>query len=397
MKDWIVSCCPSVFSLREEEELASVNAPLLAASTRRSFSRWMIAFILVTVVHLLYFAAYSFIDIYSLMTRDDDAPPWNDTSSDPHCHGITEIPISLAILYTAFHFFNFVLMGSWIIAFSVNYKAFQVTELGPSTQATLNRHRQVLKRVHPYLMLWLYILLAVDSFGLAINAYYYRCLYAVSPLVNQVFSDVGLVFVDYLSLVIYPILFSGFMTEKPLRAVQSLSSTTYSAISGPTSFSVQPEGQNLITAKVGLYLMLFVIHAIFYLAYWIIDLQVLFNGFSAEEGEFYKSFIFFFTALNCLNFWVLAAWISTFVVGHFRGASIREALFENFAFFLLLHYLLFTDAIGVALDAYQYNRINSANKFEFVVDFFFAAIDLLCIVFYPTVLESFFPIVGHND
>lgn len=395
---WLTSCCPSLFSVREEEEMGSVNTPLLSPTGRRAFSRWLVAFILITVLHLVFFAAYSFLDIYALMTRDDDAPPWNDTASDPHCRGMTELPINIAIFFTAWNFFNFVLMGSWIIAFWVNYRAFQVTEVGPATQATLNRHRQVLRKVHPYLMLWLYVLLAVDSFGLATNAYYYRCLYQVEPFINVVFADVGLVFVDYLSLVIYPILFSGFMTEKPLRMVQTLSSPPSSSSGYSSLGPPSPESRGLITTKVGLYLLLFVVHALFYLAYWIIDLRVLFAGFAAGEGEFYKTYVFFFTGLNCLNFWILASWISTFAVGHFRGASIREALFENFAFFLLLlHYLLFTDAIGVALDAYQFNRVDTTNKFEFVVDFVLTAIDFFSIVFYPTILESFFPLVGHND
>jgi len=129
-----------------------------------------------------------------------------------------------------------------------------------------------------------------------------------------------------------------------------------------------------------------------------VDLKILYEGFGTGDTDFYKSYVYFFTGLNCLNFWIIASWITTFVVGHFRGASIREALFENFAFFLLLlHYLLFTDAIAVALDAYQFNKIDSHRKFEFLVDFVLTTIDFLTIVFYPKILESFFPIVGHSD
>ena len=373
-------CFPSL-TRDDLSEMNSVNTPLLASSSQKSFSRWTIAFILVTVAHLLLFGVYSGIDLYSLMTRVD-SPGENYTSEDPRCDGITEIPINLALFYTAFSFFNFVLMASWVIAFWVNYKTFQITELGPSTQAQINRLRQTMKKINPYIMIWLYAILAVDSFGLAVDAYYFRCLQTIPWKLPQLYTDFVLVFVDYLSLVIYPILFSGYMTERPLRSLAE----------------VVPEFRGLITNKVGLYLLLFVAHAAFYLAYWIVDLKILYEGFGTGDTDFYKSYVYFFTGLNCLNFWIIASWITTFVVGHFRGASIREALFENFAFFLLLlHYLLFTDAIAVALDAYQFNKIDSHRKFEFLVDFVLTTIDFLTIVFYPKILESFFPIVGHSD
>lgn len=382
-------------------ELASLSTPLLSPAPPKTFNRWTSAFITVTFLHLLLFGLYGGIHLHGLMTREFIPNPENPRGqiiegggprgglvAPPGCEENGELPLNVELFYTAFSYFNFILMGSWIAAFWANAQAFQVSEIGPSTQASINRHKQAVRKIHPFIMTWLYVLLGVDSFGLAFNAYYFPCLSGATWKSYLVIVDFLLIFVDFLSLVIYPILFSGIMSERPL--LRNLN--TNGSFRSPGS-----EFRGLITSKVGMYLLLFVAHALFYLAYWIIDVGLLLGGLG-EESEFYKSYVFFFTGLNAVNFWILASWIATFVVGHFRGASIKEALFENFGFFLLLLiYLLFTDSIAVALDAYQFSAADSHARYEFLVDFVLTAIDFLTIVFYPRILESFFPIVHHGD
>jgi len=149
-------------------------------------------------------------------------------------------------------------------------------------------------------------------------------------------------------------------------------------------------GENL-KGRIGAYVLLFLVRSLLYFAFWIVDVVLLCSGDILVEERSTQIGMFIFTSMNCINFWIVTSWLSTLFLTYLRGANVMQALLNNFGFFFfLLHYLLFSDSLGLALDAAMYEIHSGGRTVHIWWNLLLALLGYLSIIFYPKIYR-FFP------